>query len=134
MDENEFKARRALQKQQDRAEIANQLVRSGFLMNGGGAITLLAFVQASVESKHFAKFAPWSATSILVFVLGVAIAGLANYFRVKVSLADDQPASIEKARTICISRALQLIPIACFFLGCVVFAIAIFRQFGLPAL
>jgi hypothetical protein len=102
------------------------------LMNGGGAVALLAFIQASVESAKFVELARWAAAAILVFVLGLVVVGAANYLRIKVSLRDNDPDSFRKRARIGTSRAFQFGSFVLFMIGCGVFAAAIFNQYGLP--
>lgn len=79
---------RDLQKQKDRAEIANQLVRGGMLMNGGGAVALLAFIQASVTLEKLSDLGWWAALSMIPFVLGLGFVSVANFIRIRDSLDD----------------------------------------------
>ncbi len=132
MNEDEYKRERELQKQRDRAEIANQLVRGGMLMNGGGAVSPLAFIQASIESERVVQVVPWAALAILAFVVGLSSAGIANYTRIRVSLSYNTPASDRKSATEHISWILQLLPIVFFLAGCLILAAAIFHEYGGP--
>jgi hypothetical protein len=128
----EYLFQRELQKQKDRAEIANQFVRGCMLLNGGGALALLAFIQAIVQANKFRHLAPWAATGILIFVIGLAAASYANFLRVRVSLNDNKPDNWCRKMTRWSSRILQLVSPLLFLVGCTTFAIAIFEQFGLP--
>jgi len=127
-----YQYQRELQKQRDRTEIANQLVRSGLVMNGGGSIALLAFIQASIESDSFVVLAQWAAISILVFVIGLGAVGVANFLRILVSLENNKPNSFGKRFWIQVSRCLQLGSTLLFMLGCAVFTVGIFQQLGFP--
>ena len=62
-----------------RAEITTQGVKGLFLINGGGSVALLAFLQAVWEKQpQLAKFV---VIGIGIMCLGLLLAGLINFFR-----------------------------------------------------
>jgi len=62
-----------------RAEVTTEGVKGLFMMNGGGAVALLAFLQAVWEKQpQLAKFA---LAGIAAMSLGLVLAGLINFFR-----------------------------------------------------
>lgn len=62
-----------------RAEITTEGVKGLFLMNGGGSIALLAFLQAIWEKQpQLAKFV---LAGIAVMCLGLVLGGFINFFR-----------------------------------------------------
>lgn len=135
----EYRYRRKLQAQKDRAVITNQYVRGCTLMNGGGAVALLAFCGAIVKSNAFSFLAPWAALSIMVFVLGLISVAFANRYRIKVSLkVEAKEAAKNEEVQVClndqinelseISHRLQVGAIVCFFIGCLIFATSIFLK------
>src|SRR2546421_4795475 len=67
-----------------RSEISNEGVKGLFLMNGGGAVALLAFLQAIWKDQPFlAKFV---LIGIAVMAGGLFFAGFINFFRYHASL------------------------------------------------
>lgn len=62
-----------------RAEITTEGVKGLFLMNGGGSVALLAFLQAIWEKQpQLAKFV---LAGIAIMCLGLVLAGFINFFR-----------------------------------------------------
>ena len=68
-----------------RAEITNQGVRGLITINGGGAVALLAFLQAIWNKAP--GLAKYVVIGIGVFSFGVFIAGFINFFRYHTSFA-----------------------------------------------
>jgi hypothetical protein len=61
-----------------RAEITSEGVKGLFLLNGGGAVALLAFLQAIWDNKPLAKVV---VIGIGILTFGALIAGFVNFFR-----------------------------------------------------
>lgn len=63
----------------ERNEASKEGVRGLFIINGGGAVALLAFLQAIwVDNQALSKYV---VVSIAIFGFGVLIAGVANFLR-----------------------------------------------------
>lgn len=130
MEKEEYKWLRELQKQKDRSEIANQLVRTGILINGGGAIALLWFMQATVgQPAVFKSLVFYAVIATAFFVAGLIAAVYANKLRIEVSHHDNDPLSIEKEKRRGASIFLQHAPAGAFGLGCGFFALGLLIHF-----
>ena len=130
MDKEEYKWLRELQKQKDRSEIANQLVRTGILINGGGAIALLGFMQATVgQPDVFKSLVFYAVIATALFVAGLIAAVYANKQRIEVSHHDNDPVSVEKKKRRDASIFLQHAPASALGLGCGFFALGLWIHF-----
>jgi len=85
----------------DLTDQRNDAMREGVkalvLMNGGGAVALLAFLQAIWEKD--ATLASWIIGGVACLVLGVGCAGLVHLFRVHTSNAFNETWVLAKLRT-----------------------------------
>jgi len=60
------------------ASAAESALRSAFLVNGGGAVALLAFFGQATQQPRFSASVPLLAAALLVLVIGTALAGVAT--------------------------------------------------------
>ena len=67
-----------------RADVASEGVKGLLLLNGGGAIALLAFLQAIWDNKPLAKVV---LVGIGILALGAFLAGFVNFFRYHTSMS-----------------------------------------------
>ena len=71
-------------KREARAKIATEIVRGLLLINGGGAVALLAFVQAIWPVER--GIVGWLLASLCCFAVGALLCPVYNHVRVQVSL------------------------------------------------
>ncbi|MBB4301326.1 hypothetical protein GGD81_000341 [Rhodobium orientis] len=128
----EYNNQREIQKQKDRAEISNQLIKGNLIINGGGAVSLLAFIQSLIDKNSPSNLLQWASLSIIAFCLGLASCGASNYLRVEVSHHDRDPDSKKKNRRISLSKFLQYFPIILFMIGCSLFSYAVMYEYSSP--
>ena len=76
-----------------RADIATRGVQWLILINGGGAVALLAFLQAVLAPNK--ALVPWIATGILFHVTGIVLAAPIQFFRCSASALVGQNRVIE---------------------------------------
>jgi hypothetical protein len=69
-----------------RAQIDTETVKALVLINGGGAVALLAFLPAVINKSDFESLVVAALWGILAFMLGVASAVIHNYLRRRCSL------------------------------------------------
>jgi hypothetical protein len=106
-----------------RTDIDDQFVRGLFLVNGGGIVVLLAFVQAiRVRPDSGESFDPATAGIIrgvlygmIPLLVGLVLAALAPALRRRVSLRYDIGGSIQPWERL--SWGSQFLSLACFVLG-----------------
>jgi len=67
---------------QQRNEASREGIRGLLIINGGGAVALLAFLQAIWQQDKI--FAEYIIIGISVLALGVVIAGAANFLRYQI--------------------------------------------------
>ena len=70
-----------------RDSMAEQGLKAQLLLNGGGAVALLAFLQAIWIKEAMLALVPWIVTAILSLVLGAADAGAVHFLRYMASMA-----------------------------------------------
>jgi hypothetical protein len=98
-----------------RMQMGNESVKGLLLINGGGAVALLAFLQQIWTSNHLLAW--WVLLGLCAFTLGITLAAFINHVRVDSSLAHGQSeptAGRLRMRHIYLTRA----SIACFATGC----------------
>jgi len=111
-----------------RAEIANQSVRGLLLINGGGAVALLAFLQAIWGNN--ANLEKYVVAGIALFSSGVLITGFINVFRYHASLAF-QAGNTRKFNIFWLLEFWsQPISLACFGIGMLVVVAGAWCQLG----
>ena len=97
-----------------RDEMTAQGVRGLFLINGGGAVALLAFLQ--VIWKEVTALVPFVVWGLVPMVLGVAAAACIQFIRVESSLHWE--ATSGRGKTLAkVHRRLSLFSIICFLAG-----------------
>ena len=69
-----------------RDSMAEQGLKAQLLLNGGGAVALLAFLQAIWIKEAMLALVPWIVTAILSLVLGAATAGAVHFLRYMASM------------------------------------------------
>ena len=69
-----------------RDSMAEQGLKALLLLNGGGAVALLAFLQAIWIKEAMLALVPWIVTAILSLVLGAATAGAVHFLRYMASM------------------------------------------------
>jgi hypothetical protein len=98
-----------------RAAISTEGVKGLFLLNGGGALALLAFLQA-VWDKNPA-LAKLALVGISIFAFGALLAGFVNFLRYHTSL------SFQSGET-CNYKMFKFFSLSCQYLSLVAFAVA----------
>ncbi len=69
-----------------RDSMAEPGLKALLLLNGGGAVALLAFLQAIWIKDAMLALVPWIVTAILFLVLGAATAGAVHFLRYMASM------------------------------------------------
>lgn len=69
-----------------RDSMAEHGLKALLLLNGGGAVALLAFLQAIWVKEAMLPLVPWIVTAILSLVLGAATAGAVHFLRYMASM------------------------------------------------
>lgn len=64
-----------------RDQMAVHGLRSLLILNGGGAVALLAFLQAIWDKPNAAGLVPWILSGIIPFLLGAAASGWVHFLR-----------------------------------------------------
>lgn len=115
-----------------RAEIDNTTVRALLLLNGGGAIFLLAFlaILGNVDTGMFLLLIKWTFAGLGCFHLGLLVAVVHNHLRRRCSLVYER-GDVEGDSDVCWwSWACLYGSMAFFFLGGVIVVIGSVKTFG----
>lgn len=78
-----------------RAQIDTETVKGLLIMNGGGAVALLAFLETAISDLP--RIAPWVVAGISLFLLGTLLAVVHNHLRRRCSRAHEQGRPIFRA-------------------------------------
>lgn len=98
-----------------RAEIEHQFVKGLLTINGGAAVTLLAFAQAIFDkSPSLTKVA---FIGVMLFGTGLFFASLVNYFRYKTALSAQNHDDIKHRWHIRCSYWSRFVSLGCFLFG-----------------
>lgn len=109
-----------------RMQMGNESVRGLFLVNGGGAIALLAFLQEIWIPEP--GLAQWILYGLLAFTIGVTLAAPINLIRAQSSLFHQYgPAKKGEFRRKAY-LVLTWLSVACFAFGCTLVIIGGFRN------
>ena len=98
-----------------RAAVTTEGVKGLFLLNGGGALALLAFLQAVWEKNP--ALAKLALVGIGIFAFGALLAGFVNFLRYHTSM------SFQSGQT-CSHKAFRFLSLSCQYLSLVAFAVA----------
>ena len=114
-----------------RSEIHNRAVQGLFVLNGGGAIAMLAALPQMWEKS--AAVVPWIAAGLVGFALGLAFCGWINFLRYESSRAHDRTRTREVGQRYGrIWRCLARLSITMFIVAVAIVAFGMFRN--LPAI
>ena len=111
---------------EQRTEIASQGMRGLFLINGGGAVALLAFLQSAWTTNPV--LIPYVASGITSLTFGLVFAATVPFVRIATSLYYE---SGNNNRARCYSfwhRLLEKLSILAFMLGILVVVIGVFAN------
>lgn len=78
-----------------RDSMAEQGLKALLLLNGAGAVALLAFLQAIWIKEAMLALVPWIVTAILSLVLGAATAGAVHFLRYIASMTYQKEGAVE---------------------------------------
>ncbi len=111
---------------EQRTEIASQGMKGLFLINGGGAVALLAFLQSAWTNTP--ALVPYVASGIVALMLGLVFAAAVPFVRITTSL-HYQNQNFERAwRYSFRHRLLEKLSIAAFAIGILVVVIGVFAN------
>jgi len=111
---------------EQRTEIASQGMRGLFLINGGGAVALLAFLQSAWTNTP--ALVPYVASGIVALMLGLVLAAAVSFVRIATSL-HYQNENFDRARRYSFwHRLLEKLAIAAFTIGILVVVIGVFAN------
>jgi hypothetical protein len=79
-----------------RAEIHNRAVQGLFLLNGGGAVALLAALPQMWDKAE--PIIPAIAGALIIMAAGLVLAGIVNFLRYESSVAHDKAETREKGK------------------------------------
>jgi len=113
-----------------RMEMGNESVRGLFLVNGGGAVALLAFLQQIWTTQP--DLARWVLVGLTLFTAGVALAAPINNVRAEASLFHQYGPGGKARRWRQYHLTLTWLSIACFVLGCLVVIVGGFYSLHEP--
>ncbi len=111
---------------EQRTEIASQGMRGLFLINGGGAVALLAFLQSAWTTNPV--LLPYIASGIISLMFGLVFAAAVPFVRIAASL-HYEAGNFNRAR--CCSfwhRLLEKLSILAFMIGILVVVIGVFAN------
>jgi len=99
-----------------RAAVTTEGVKGLFMLNGGGAVALLAFLQAVWERNP--ALAKVSLKGIAIFAFGVFLAGFVNFLRYHTSL------SFQSGHTLSY-KVFRFLSVGCEYVSLIVFAVGV---------
>lgn len=118
-----------------RAQIDNETIRGLLLINGGGAVALLAFVQAIINSSRFELLIFGALAGLLLYQTGLLCAVISNALRRQCSLlyeAHNMRPPKEKMAPCRWQQRLMWTSVACFYAaGLVVFICGVLCLFDM---
>ncbi len=109
-----------------RDSMAEQGLKALLLLNGGGAVALLAFLQAIWIKEAMLALVPWIVTAILSLILGAATAGAVHFLRYMASMTYQKEGADEGRK---MTRVHGLATIFSFVLFLVGMGIVVFGAF-----
>lgn len=111
---------------EQRTEIASQGMRGLFLINGGGAVALLAFLQSAWTINPV--LIPYIASGITSLTIGLAFAAAVPFIRIAASL-NYEPGNVDGGRYYSFwHRFLEKLSILAFIVGIFVVVIGVFEN------
>jgi hypothetical protein len=99
--------------QERRAQINTETVRGLLLINGGGAVALLALLPTLLERPKFASLTLAASVGVLLLVVGVACAVVHNWYRAKCSAELEQQKGPPPTRKTLLGKVRVKRPTAC---------------------
>lgn len=102
--------------------MAEQGLKALLLLNGGGAVALLAFLQAVWVKEGMLALVPWIVVAISCLVLGAATAGAVHFLRYITSITYQKDGADEGRKMTKIHGWATVIPFVFFLLGMAVVA------------
>ena len=112
--------------QEQRTDIAAHGMRGLFLINGGGAVALLAFLQAVWTTG--AALVPYIASALVLFALGLGFAASVPFIRIAASGEYEDGNTNSGDRYSLWHRLLEKLSIGAFLVGVLVVVIGVFAN------
>jgi len=110
-----------------RTKIASEGMRGLFLINGGGAVALLAFLQSSWTNAGTRVLVPYIASALICLTLGVVMAAAVPFARIRASLHYESGNRLALSYSL-LHRSLEKLSIAAFAIGVGVVVWGVFRN------
>lgn len=100
-----------------RDEMANHGLRSLLLLNGGGAVAVLAFLQSIWTEPAAQELVPWVVYGMVPLIIGAALSGLVHFIRYESSEAYQMRSKMAGRRMKCLQKFFTAAAFASFLFG-----------------
>ena len=111
-----------------RDSMAEQGLKALLLLNGGGAVALLAFLQAIWIKHAMSALVAWIVAALVCLVLGAATAGAVHFFRYMASMTYQMEGAGEGRKMTRLHGQATIISFVFFLLGMVIVVVGAFRN------
>ncbi len=116
-----------------RDSMAEQGLKALLLLNGGGAVALLAFLQAIWIKEAMLALVPWIVTAILSLVLGAATEGAVHFLRYMASMTYQKEGADEGRKMTRVHGWVTIFSFAFFLVGMGIVVFGAFRNLPTPS-
>ena len=111
-----------------RDSMAEHGLRAILLMNGGGALALLTFLQIAWPKREMVQLVPWIVSAMVPLLLGALTAGAVHFLRYLASMAYQAKGADEGRKMTKVHQWATVLSFACFFLGMGIIVCGAFRN------
>ena len=111
-----------------RDSMAEHGLKALLLLNGGGAVALLAFLQAIWIKDAMLALVPWIVTAILSLVLGAATAGAVHFLRYMASMTYQKEGADEGRKMTRVHGWVTIFSFVFFLVGMGIVVVGAFRN------
>lgn len=108
--------------------MAEQGLKALLLLNGGGAVALLAFLQAIWIEDAMLALVPWIVAALVCLVLGAATAGAVHFFRYMASMTYQMEGADVGRKMTWVHGLATILSFILFLLGMGIVVIGAFRN------
>lgn len=111
-----------------RDTMAEHGLRAILLLNSGGALALLTFLQIAWTKRELVQLVPWIVIAMVPLLLGAATAGVVHFLRYWASMTYQTKGANEGRKLTMAHQVATGLSFACFFLGMSIIVCGAFRN------